>query len=183
MIIEDGRGRGFKASVSSTNRLNASAKSNPRIYYISRDDGQAYSFESEYNAASGDYVICIKNNNSTKNMIISGVWLSSDNNSKWQIDKVSGTASGTTITGRSLNLTKNNKPDAESLGNAAVSGITNLYTLSTVRSPALTTAVMDFKETLILGDGDELAVKYIGGAGEISVIVGVYFESHSGTVN
>lgn len=183
MIIEDGKGRGFKASVSSTNRLNASSKSNPRIYYISRDDGQAFTYESEYNATSGDYVICIKNTNSTKNMIISGAWLSSDNNSKWQIEKVSGVASGTAIIGRSLNLTKNNKSDAEALGNDPVSGITKLYNLSTVRSPALTTAAMDFKETLILGDGDELAIRYIGDAGEISVIVGIYFESHSGTVN
>lgn len=182
-IIEDGKGRGFVASVSSSNRLNSSTKANPRIYYISRDDGQAFSFTSEYSATSGDYVIYLKNTNADKQIVISGIWLSSDNNAKWCIDKVSGTASGTEITGRSLNFTKNNLSDSTSIGDNAVSGLTKTFSVAPLRGMGFTTNPVDFKETLILGNGDAIAVKYTGTSGDISATIGMYFEKQSGAIN
>ena len=47
MIIEDGKGTGKKTEVSEDNRLNVSAKSNGRMYYVSRDDEKAFAVNLE----------------------------------------------------------------------------------------------------------------------------------------
>ena len=69
-FINDGKGRGFKASVSSSNRLNVSAKSNPRAYYLSRDEENCFSIGTEYTASDGDIVFYIKNTSSSKEMVL-----------------------------------------------------------------------------------------------------------------
>ena len=48
--LDDGKGRGFSASVSEDQRLAVEAKVKEREFYVSRDDGQAYSISS--NSAS-----------------------------------------------------------------------------------------------------------------------------------
>ena len=42
MFIEDGKGKGTLSEVSVDNRQHTSARSNQRIYYVSRDKGQAF---------------------------------------------------------------------------------------------------------------------------------------------
>jgi len=52
-VIEDGKGTSKKARVSDTNRLDVSAKSNGRIYYVSRDDKKVFSVNLQISQASG----------------------------------------------------------------------------------------------------------------------------------
>jgi len=178
-LIEDGKGRGFKASVSSFLRLNVSSKSNPRIYYNSRVLGSAFTFVSEYSATSGDYVLYIKNTSTVNSLVISGVWASADENAKWCIEKVEGVASGTDVVANPLNFSKKTTATADIKGSAAVTGLTKEATVAASRSMANTTIPMQFEDALIIGSSTAIAIKYIGTAGDVSVTVGGHFEPHS----
>jgi len=52
-ILEDGKGKGYQAEVTANNRLNTSAKTESRIYYVSRDDKKAFSVYGKRNFAAG----------------------------------------------------------------------------------------------------------------------------------
>ncbi len=54
-IIEDGKGSGKKAEVTSGNRLNVSARAEDRIFYASRDDEKAFSVYGRRNFAAGSH--------------------------------------------------------------------------------------------------------------------------------
>lgn len=181
-IIDDGRGRGYKASVSSTNRLNVSSKSNPRMYYNSRV-GEAFSFISKYSAADGDQVIYFRNDNQDKNFVVTGIWVSSDNAGTFDFQKVTGTGAGTSIDGRQLNFTSGNTANATALGNAAVTGLNVEYIFAEIRCPQTATVPADFSSALILGKNNAIAVKYNGTAGNVSVVIGGHFEMHDNGVN
>jgi len=182
-LIGDGKGRGFKMSVSSSHRGNVSSKSNPRIYYVSREDGAAFSISSSYSATTGDKVIYFKNDNEEKNFVVTGFFVSADNSAKWTFHKVTGNAIGTDIEARVLNLTKNSTASATIKGDAAVTGITNEFSFAEFRTPANGSADIDFRESLIIGNGQSISVEYTGTTGGISVILGGYFEEHSTGVN
>jgi hypothetical protein len=51
--IDDGKGTGKQAGVTDTNRLDVSAKTEERIYYVSRDDKKAFSVYGKRNFAAG----------------------------------------------------------------------------------------------------------------------------------
>ena len=53
MKIQDGKGKGVEASVSKDGRLDTSARTNLRKFYISRDDGESYHFTSKFDATTG----------------------------------------------------------------------------------------------------------------------------------
>lgn len=183
-LIEDGKGRGYKASVSSVNRLNVSSKTNARIYYNSRETGDAFSFTSDYSACSCDYVIYIKNDNETKNMVISDICVSAANSAKWEFQRVSGTGSSCcVIAGRALNFSKNTTADVTSRGNSAVSSLNETYSFTKRRTAAGAGTTIDFDESVILGRNDAIAIKYIGTAGNVEVTIRVHFEVHSTGVN
>ena len=182
VLIEDGKGRGFKASVSSVNRLNVSSKSNPRAYYNSRD-GEMYTFHSSYSASSGDVVLYIKNDNPDKNFVVTGIWLGGANAAVWEFFQASGTATGTDVTGVQLNFTSGNTAQATSKGNAAVSGTANEATIAKFRTPATASGDADFRETLILGNKDAIGIIYTGTAGAIEITVGGHFEVHGSGAN
>ena len=53
-ILEDGKGTGKKASVTTDNRLDVTAKTESRIYYESRDNESAFSVYGKRNFAAAD---------------------------------------------------------------------------------------------------------------------------------
>ncbi len=182
-LIDDGKGRGYSASVSSVNRLNVSAKSNPRSYYISREDGEFYSWYSTYSAADSDIVIYVKNTSQSLSLVISKIMFSGVNAGRYTVMPVNGTASGSDIVGTPFNRSKRKEATAISLGGAAITGITQDGTFGVMRVPAGLTVAGDENNSLIIGPTDAIAVKYEGTAGIIDVAIFGYFEEHSNSAN
>ena len=163
MKIEDGKGSGRQASVSSVQRLNVSSKTQPRIFYASRDFGLA--FNAVYDGitcAAGDYSAYLKNTSTTRNLFISTVEFHSVESVKWKIWQVTGTAaSGETVEPTELNLSKGITAEAIAMaGDTAITGLTAAAQVGSHRSPALGDSEMDFQGALILGPGDAIAIEY-----------------------
>ena len=179
-IIEDGKGRGYKQSVSSSQRGNVSSKSNPRMYYVSREKGQAFSFLSEYSATSGDFIGCVMNTSSDKNFVVSEIIVGGVEAGHFEVVKVTGTPAGTTITGGLLNFSKSNTAEATAFGDAAVTGLTEDYELSHIRTQASESKSMSFQQSLILSKDTAIGIKYVGTTGLVEITILGYFEDHSG---
>ena len=178
-VIEDGRGRGYKLSISSKQRANVSSKSNPRIYYNSRD-GDAFSFFSQYTAADGDIVLYIRNDNQAKNLILTSVTAGADVAATWTLTKVAGTGSGTSITGSQLNFTKNKVAEATALGNAAVTGLSVETSFGAMKTPATSSGSSSLSDSIILGKNDAIAIKFnAASSAEVVIFISGHYESHS----
>lgn len=177
MKIEDGRGSGLFASVSGVQRLNVSAKTAPRIFYISRDDERAFNWTSSYSASTGDEIIYLKNTDTDRNLIIHQVDVGGVNTGLFEIYQVTGTATGTEINGTNLKLASGRTPDALSYGDAAVGGLTLGNRISLLRTDANSSrAVGDIAECLFLGFNDAIAIQYTGSAGIVDCSITGYLE-------
>lgn len=167
-FIEDGKGSGRKASVSYVQRLNVSAKEAGRIFYASRDFGQAYNmaFDGSATTASGDYTFYLKNTSTTDNLFVSTIEFHSVENTKWKIWSVTGTAAGgTTVTPSGLNLSKAIPAAVSGMSNSggSITGLTTVNLLGTHRNTALGDSEMDFQGALMLGPGDAIVLEMDNG--------------------
>ena len=174
--IEDGAGSGKLASVSDKQRLRTTSVASPRAYYISREDGQTYSWTSSYSASSGDEIIYIKNTDTERKLFIDIMRFSAVNTALFEVFEVTGTASGTAITGKNLNLSSGSVADATSYGNNAVTGITIGDRITLVRVPANGVHDLNFENALILGFNDAIAVTYTGSTGIADIAIRAFFE-------
>jgi len=182
-VIKDGKGRGNEMSVSSSLRGNVSAKSNPRIYYVSREDGQAFTWHSSYSATTGDHVVHVKNTSQTRNLVISKILFSGVEAGKYTVESVTGTAAGTTITGSHMNRSKVREADCDSFGNAAVTGLSSEDTFAAMRVLAGASGAGSSNNALILGVTGQIAVKYEGTTGIVDVTIFGYFEDQDPKTN
>lgn len=165
--------------MSNTNRLNTSAKTASRAYYLSRDQGEAFTFTSSYSSTSGDNIIYIKNTNNDKRLYIDHIHLSAINAGLFEMFNVSGTASGTSITAQNLNLTSNKAASATSLGDAAVTGITLGGRITMARVGAIGSSDLNMENVLILGFGDAIAIRYTGTSGIVDSVVRGFYEGNT----
>jgi hypothetical protein len=162
--IQDGGSSGRKATVSSFNRLNVSAKTQPRIFYASRDEGLSFNVISDVTSATaGDYVLYIKNTSSTRNMFVQHIEFHSVNAVKWKVWKVTGTASGTDVLPGNLNLGSGIPSETETKGDGAVTGLTIDYQVGIHRTEAGGEGEMDYTDALILTPGTSIAIEYDSG--------------------
>ncbi len=180
--LEDGKGRGLMASVSESNRLNVSAKSNPRMFYISRDDQQAFSVVAlDTSATAGDLVFHLKNTSSSKNMIMHTFAASSANSALLKLWVVTGTAaSGTDLTPTNLNLTSGLTAEADSMSGdaAAITGLATGSLIVAGRILANSFVPLDLNDALILGPGDQIAIEYdTGTAGAVEINSTFFYEA------
>ena len=77
----------------SDNRLNVSARSDSRIYYNARDEGQCYTLVFDHpSAAAGQYSAYLKNTSTDKTLVVSHVGLNADDLAKFKLWFVTGTA-------------------------------------------------------------------------------------------
>ena len=139
------------ASVSSTNRLNVSAKTNPRIFYSSRDDGQAFNAISlgANDYAAGEFGFYIKNTSTTRNMFIKHIEFHSVDAARYLISPSnlnlgSGLSAETTCMG----------------GGAAITGLTTTKLIGTHRTTALSESEMSYLNALILTPNSAIAIEY-----------------------
>ena len=166
MVQITGGDKGDVAGVSPTgNRLNVSSRSDDRIYYVSRDNGDAYSVVSIDTAAAGEYNFYFKNISKTQKFYVEAFTLGSAVLAIFKISKVTGTASGTTITPTNLNTTSGNTADATAMGDAAVTGLTPAAVIDVISVTADDSKEVRFHDALILGQGEAIAVEYDTGAG------------------
>ena len=170
MKIEDGKGSGRQASVSSVQRLNVSAKTAPRMFYASRDFGLAYNAVYDgITAAAGEYTAYLKNTSTTRNLFISEIEFHSFEAVKWKIWSVTGTAAaGESVEPAELNLSKGITAEATAMaGNTAITGLTTVAQIGSHRSAALEDSDMNFQGSLVLGPGDAIAIEYDAGTSGI----------------
>ena len=181
MKIEDGKGKSGDMSVSASQRGNVSAKTNPRIFYSSRDDQKAYNaiMDSGFSAAAGNYVFYLKNDSNTDNIFIKHVEFHSVENVKWRVYEVTGTAAGgTTITPSNLNLASGLSSQTVCMGGGAtITGLTTVKQVGTHRSQANSESEMNYENALILGPNKAIAVEYdTGTTGVCEIDLFYHFE-------
>lgn len=164
--LTDGK-TGESAAVSPTgNRLNVSSRSDSRIYYISRDNGDAYATTSIYTAAAGEYNFYFKNTSATKKFYVSSITIGTAVLAIFKITKVTGTAGGASaISITNLNMTSGNVADATVTGDAAVTGLTAGDVIDVISVTADDSKIVDFHDALVIGTNDAIAVEYDTGAG------------------
>ena len=180
--VEDGKGRGYSASVSESNRFNVSSKSNPRMFYVSRDEKLAFSVVAiDSSAAAGEIAFHLKNTSTSKNMVIHTMTASSANTSLLKLFEVTGiAASGTTLTPTNLNLTSGLLAEAEVMSGeaAAITGLTTGSLIAAGRLLANALVPLDLNDALIIGPGDQIAIEYdTGTTGSVEVTVTFYYET------
>ena len=166
MRIEDGKGKNGDASVSSAQRLNVSAKTRDRLFYISRDDEAAYNaVMPTFNAAAGNYVFYIKNTSSTKNLYMHTIEYHSIEAVAWRVWTVTGTAAGgTAIIPTNLNLGSGRTAEASCMGGGAtITGLTLGAQIGVHRTQATGEAGMDWGEGLILAPNTAIMIEYDAG--------------------
>jgi hypothetical protein len=164
--IEDGKGSGQLAGVSRTgNRFNVSSRSDGRIYYISRDNGDAYTMVSiDTPSAGGEYNFYFKNTSTTQKFYVTHIEVGAADLAIFKLSTVTGTAAGTAITPVNLNRTSGNVASATCLGNGAVTGLTEEHVLKVISVNADDSKDIKLDDALILGQGDAIAVEFDTGS-------------------
>ena len=163
MKIEDGKGKNGDCSVSAAQRLNVSSKTRSRLFYISRDDEQAFNaVMPSFSAAAGEYVFYLKNSSSSKNLFVHSLEYHSVQAVHWKVWQCTGTAAaGTVITASNLNLGSGRTAEAICMGGAAtLTGLTLGNQIGTHRTQALGDSDMNFGEGLILAPNTAIVVEY-----------------------
>lgn len=163
----------------SDGRLNVSSRTDARSYYISRDDGQLYSwFSTDATAVAGEYPFYLQNTSTDKDLVIKTVVLSNVELVVWKFTVATGTATGgSAITGTNLNLSSTNDAVANALGNGAVAGFTPGAVFFKVRVAATGNFTFAGDDGLRLGQNDAFALEYdTGTTGIADISVVGYYE-------
>jgi len=169
----------FQETHGSDSRLNVSSRVDSRTFYVSRDNGQAYVLRTEDDdAAAGDLVAYLRNNSTSKRLYITDIHISSEQGATFKLafgDSV--TATGTSVTPVNLNRSSSNDADATALGDGAVGGVAASTFFSTIRVGSNELVEYDTKDSIILGQNDNLVVEYDTGAtGDVEVDVFFFIE-------
>ena len=161
----DGGGSGRLATVSSFFRLNVSAKTNPRIFYSSRDEGKAFNaISTDASAVAGDYIFYFKNTSTSDNLYIKHLEFHSASAAVWKVWEVTGTAAGSSVvTASNLNLGSPNVSETLSRGDGAVTGLTTVKQIGTHRNDANGEGEMNYENALVLAPNSAIAVEYDSG--------------------
>lgn len=180
VFIQDGRGRGVNAAVSTKgNRLDVSSRSNNRIFYASRDDGQAYVWSSRYLVDAGSSILYLQNTSPTRNLIIDEIDVGATSGATWELWTCTTDGAGTVVSGANHNLTSSNSPEARAFGDANITANSSGVLVGYAKHGNFGEEGFHTKDTLILGQNDAIIIKR--DPGEISTVSGTctvigYFE-------
>jgi len=185
MQIEDGVGRGFLVSVSESHRLNVSAKTAPRPFYIARDDGRAFALDSIVaSAAAGNIVLYLKNTSDTRNMFVDVICVSALNAALWKLSDATGTAAGgSVLVPGNLNRGSSLLAEVDSRGDGSVTGTASSARLGAVRSAASSSAEFTFGGSLILVPNQAIQVEYDAGTTGAAEVAAVFHYEDVGRAN
>ena len=173
------RSGSFQETHGSDSRLNVSSRSDSRFFYVSRDNGQAYTLRIEDDdAAANDLVAYLRNNSKDKRLYITDIHLNSENAATFKLafgDSVAPT--GTSVSPVNLNRSSSNDADATAFGNGAVGGVAADTFFATVRVAAGGFEEWGSQDALILGQNDNIVIEYdTGSTGDIEIDIFFFIE-------
>lgn len=105
LVIEDGTGKGYTASVSSANKLRVAAVISTQEHYANHNQGRAYNLNFSATPTSGACFLYMKNTDTERDLSIEGIWLFMQDDDYFDI-KLNDTGTptgGSTVTARNLN--------------------------------------------------------------------------------
>ncbi len=145
-------------------RLDTSARSAPRAFYVSRDDGRAFSWTSTYSAAAGEETAYLQNTSATRILVIDKIIVAGIQATVHAVGvQTGGTAAGTVMTGRNLNLGNTNTAEATAFGSASVTGSVVGDIIGYGYHPATGSDLLDYNDSLILGQDDAIFIRSVAG--------------------
>jgi hypothetical protein len=157
MLIDDGKGRGYKAEVDEHNHLWAHAVAELAIADASEKNGDAYAWTASADIDATDSIIWLRNDSTTQNLIIDTISVSSDVAGSWFIycpENV--TPDGTTVTGVNLNRASSKVALATCKRDNTTAVLANYIFYG--HNQAAQTVVMQLRGALVLGYLDCVAV-------------------------
>ena len=160
-VIVDAR-TGDAQHITSDFRGDTSARAASRMYYKSRDEGDAFAAVShDATGAADTYIIYFKNTSPTKEFVVEEVHVECVEATLFKLWFVTGTAAGgSVIVAVNLNNTKGNAAEATVRGDDAITGLTVAGTeISTVRVGAIGNDELATHGAVILGNGGAIAVE------------------------
>lgn len=111
LTIDDGKGSGSSAEVTTDNLLKTFAVTETEFEFSSDVKGKAFAWASgTYDPAAGDTILLVKNTSTSEELHIDAIWLSTDVDTRVVIHMptTNVTVAGTTITGTNLNSQSGN---------------------------------------------------------------------------
>ena len=162
----------------SDKRLNVSARSNPRGFYVSRDTGQSYTVTSiDASAAAGTYIIYFQNTSSTLSFFVDKIIVGGVETALWKLWFVTGTAAGgSPLTPTNLNKRSSHAAAATSRGDDSITGLTTDGLILAIRTGA--NGHDDQRiDDIILGQNHAIAIEYnTGTTGIAEATIRGFFE-------
>lgn len=181
--FKNDRTRALEEMEGSDGRANVSSRSDSRSYYNSRDRGQTYAIAFDFQSAEpGEFGCYVKNTSSTLDLVVAGIGINAEQNSKIKLHYVTGTAAaGNELTPVNMNSGSNNAADClvREGGSAAtgITGITSAGLLDFAYVVANGHEEFRVQDRLRLGQNDALAIEYDEGTGgDFSGVLFCFFE-------
>jgi len=179
MLIEDGKGSGYRAEVNQNNQLNVFSVTEKEIAYHSQFHGAAYIWTATADWGADKNAIWLRNNSTKDYLIIQQVTVSPAASCLCEIWVGNGnTAGGTAVVGVNLNRSSKKAADATCThtntnvdAGAGMTLLNSFYSLATFKEP------MTFDGALVLGYYDELAVNLVTDVGITAVGIFGYFRA------
>lgn len=148
----------------SDGRLNVSARSDGRSYYISRDSSQSFSAVwDDASSAAGDFIMYWKNTDTTgKSLVVESIGINSEQASSFKLHIVTGTASGTTVTPFCLNQSSAKTAAATTIEAAgtAITGLTSSFVIDHASVGVDGHEEFRLRDRLRLGQDQAIAIEY-----------------------
>ena len=163
-ILEDGKGTGKKARVSETNRLDVSARSNGRLFYVSRDDQLAFAINLEIAQVAGGstetlgYIKYNGNGHIYINNITFSTEEAGDGMTKFGIWKNCTVSGGTSKDANNLNFTSVLEPETTSFTGPSIT-CADGNSIGTIRMKGPGTFSREYDDAMVLGRGNSLTIK------------------------
>lgn len=160
LIIQDGTGLGRFAKVNENQRLHVDAETQ-LVSAVQSLKGETYNTIShDATAAAGTYIFYFKNDSTTNAFFVNLLRVGGVSSILWKLWSVTGTAAGgNALTPSNMNLSSGKVATATARGDDSITGLTTAVELATVRSIANTSVNIPFDDTLILGQGDAIALE------------------------
>lgn len=173
--IEDGTGSGTQATVTHDNRLETTARTSPRIAYISKEDGLSFSWSHFYDYDAADTILLVSNSSTTRKLFIHTISIGSDTATRFTVHSPAyPTLAGTIVTGVNLNRTSGAIADAEAYGDET--GNTQGNVIFNAMVPATASVILPPEGTIVLGYHDCIAVDLVTAGTMGTVTITGYYE-------
>jgi len=182
MVIEDGKGSGIKAEVSSDNRLKVNSASEKQIANISKTNERSFSWTAvAADIDTGDTALLVANTSTSMDLHITKIYMWADTAIQFKIHcPAYPTLAGTVVTGNNLNRNSNLIAEASAYADETGNTFAAGNVVLTMRNNEVGTdqfgCETDFEGALVLGYHNSVAVDLIGETGAFECTIFGYFE-------